>query len=253
MSYNESLSSRLYPGNTLSKDVLEQSICALESLLGIVPWQRRQIWIRIDAGFGTDRNLDWLLSQDYQLIAKGLSGSRAGAWGKRVTDWQPIEADRRWVAQPAQQLHFCRPTRTIAVRWRDRRGKMKHALYVATDFEKPIDELAKLYDLRAGLEVDIREDKQGLLLTHRRKRLWHAQEILVLLNDLAHNFLAMIRREFLADTPLANFGIQRIINDVLTIPGQVVLDENGFLQQLCLQETHPYAEVMADILPDLWR
>jgi hypothetical protein len=38
-------------------------------------------------------------------------------------------------------------------------------------------------------QLVVRNDKQGLLLTHRRKRHWNAQETIILLNDLAHNWV----------------------------------------------------------------
>lgn len=252
-SYDESIGSWLYPGNTLSQHVLVDTIWQLEVALDLDWRSRRRTTLRFDAGFGTDANLDWVLRQGCQLVAKNQSGRRAGAWGQRVIDWQEIDPDRRWVALPVEQLHFARPTRTIAVRWLDRRGKCKHALYVVTDLHQPIAELARLYDLRGGLEVDIREDKQGLLLTHRRKRAWHAQEVLVLLNDMAHNFLVMVRRLLLADTPLANFGLYRLIQDVLTVPGVAGLDDEGFVTDLQLLKSHPYAPILAEVLPRLWQ
>ena len=222
--YGESLASRLYPGNTLSQHVLPSSVQELESVFPLSWAKRRSICLRMDAGFGTDTNLDWLLQRDYHLLAKSLSGSRAGIWGKRISDWQTLEADRRWIALPEQQLHFCRPTRTLALRWLDMHGKLKHALYVVT----------------------------GLLLTHRRKRLWGAQETLVLLNDLAHNFLIMFRRQFLQNTPFEKFGIYRLIHEVLAVPGHAVLDDNGFLCELRLLHSHPHAKPLVDILAKLW-
>lgn len=251
--YGESLASRLYPGNTLSQHVLPSSVQELERLFPLSWAKRRSTCLRMDAGFGTDTNLDWLLQRDYQLLAKSLSGSRAGIWGKRISDWQTLETDRRWIALPEQQLHFCRPTRTLALRWLDMHGKLKHALYVVTDLHTPMVELAQRYDLRGGFEVDIREDKQGLLLTHRRKRLWGAQETLVLLNDLAHNFLIMFRRQFLQNTPFEKFGIYRLIHELLAVPGHAVLDHNGFLCELRLLHSHPHAKPLVDILAKLWQ
>ena len=236
----------------MSQHVLETSIWQLEQALGF-DWRRQQTSVRFDAGFGTDANLNWLLKQGYQLVAKNQSGRRAGAWGQRIEAWQVLVPERRWIALPPQQLAFCRPTRTIAVRWLNRQGKFKHALYVVTDLTRPMAEMAQLYDLRGGLEVDIREDKQGLLLSHRRKRQWHAQEMLVLLNDLAHNFLIAFRHYVLANTPLAGFGLYRLVQDVLTVPGQATFDDHGFVTDLQLLKSHPYAEILADVLPRLWR
>jgi len=237
----------------LSQYVLKDAVWALEKVLHIGARQRSQLCLRMDAGFGTDDNLNWVLRQGYHIIAKNNSGRRAGAWAKRVAKWQVVEPGHRWVAVPQDQLQFCVPTRTIAVRWLDhRKGALKHALYVVTDLQRDPLQLCQLYDLRGGFEVDIRDDKQGLLLTHRRKRRWCAQEVLLLLNDLAHNFLSMFRRQVLVGTPIAHFGPYRLIRDVLAIPGSVLIADNR-LVELRLAESHPWASVLADVLPRLWQ
>jgi len=246
------IASKLYPGNTLSQHVLKEAVFTLEDVLGVSREQRSRICLRIDAEFGTDDNLKWLLSRGYQVVAKNNSGRRAGAWGAKIQDWQVIEPERRWVGVPQKQLTFCVPTRTIAVRWQDAHKPIfKHALYVVTNLDLPLLDICHLYDLRAGAEIDIRDDKQGLLLTHRRKRLWYAQEVLVLLNDLAHNFLSMFHHKLLQHTPLGTFGPYRLIQNVLNIPGQVFVEDDR-LVELRLLATHPYANILANVLPRLW-
>lgn len=251
--YDESITSLLYPGNTLSQSVLQAAVAQLEQVLPVPAAERPQVCLRMDAGFGTDENLRWVLRQGYQLIAKNNSGRRAGLWGQHVTEWQVVEPDHRWVGVPEDQLEFARPTRTIAVRWRDHhQDRLKHALYVVTDLQASPLELCRRYDLRGGLESDIRDDKQGLQLAHRRKRRWAAQEALVLLNDLAHNVVSMFRREVLAGTPFAQWGAQRVIRDVLAIPGEAVICD-GQLTELRLSQTHPCSAVLLDVLPRLWQ
>jgi hypothetical protein len=241
----------LYPGNTLSEQVLQEAVWRLETALQLSPRQRQQTCLRLDGGFGTDANLNWLLKRGYGLIAKTKAGRRAGAWGRRVQDWQELPPGQRWIALAPQQLQYGVPTRTLAFRWRNRQGKLKHALYVVTDMDSALEVVCQKYNLRAGAEIDIRDDKQGLLLTHRRKRAWYAQEILVLLNDLAHNFITTFRRTALVNTPLADFGPYRLIQDVFTIPGEAIIRDDR-LVELRLLQTHPYAEIMAQALPRLW-
>ena len=223
----------------------------MESTLRISAWQRPFVCLRLDGGFGTDENLNWCLQRQYQLVAKGKSGKRANAWARQVRDWHETLPNRRWIALSVKQHEFCVPTRTIALRWRNKHDKLKHALLVLTDLDASLAELSHLYNLRGAAEVDIRNDKQGLLLTHRRKRSWEAQEMLVLLNDFAHNFIAAFRRTILADTPLATFGHQRLIQDVFTMPGQAVIVGDQLIE-LQLPESHPYAQILADALPQLW-
>ena len=245
------MASLLYPGNTLSQRVLQDAVWALETNLRLSPPQRRQTCLRLDGGFGTDENLDWVLRRGYRLLAKTKSGRRAGAWGRRVTDWQELIPQKRWAAIPDQQLQFCVPTRTLALRWLNKQGKLKHALLVTTDLASPVELLCQTYNLRGGAEIDIRADKQGLLLTQRRKRAWHAQEMLMLLNDLAHNFIVSFRQIALFDTPLAQFGSYRLIQDVFNIPGEVVFEADR-LVELRLKQTHPYADCLAQALLRLW-
>lgn len=230
-----------------------EAVQTLEQVLCLRPEQRQQVCLRVDAGFGTDNNLNWALQQGYQVCAKNNSGRRAGAWGAQVQDWQEIDPGHRWVALPPQQLHFCAPTRTLALRWLDhRKNKFKHALFVVTDLHSSLLEICHLYDLRGATEVEIRNDKQGLLLTHRCKRLWHAQEILILLNDLAHNFLSMFRSTVLAPTPLAHFGSYRLIQEVLNIPGELVFAQDQLIE-VHLSQDHPHSKVLLDALPRLWQ
>jgi hypothetical protein len=245
------VASLLYPGNTLSEQVLQEAVWELETVLQLSSPQRQQTCLRLDGGFGTDANLNWLLKRGYGLIAKTKAGRRAGAWGRRVQDWQELPPGQRWIALAPQQLQYGVPTRTLAFRWRNRQGKLKHALYVVTDIDSALEVVCQKYNLRAGAEIDIRDDKQGLLLTHRRKRAWYAQEILVLLNDLAHNFITTFRKTALINTPLADFGPYRLIQDVFTIPGEAIIRDDR-LVELRLLETHPYAEIMAQALPRLW-
>jgi hypothetical protein len=249
--YDESISSLLYPGNTLSQQVLRDAIWKVEQVLPINWRNRPQTLIRLDGGFGTDDNLGWLLQQGYQLCAKGFSGKRAGAWGKNVENWIELEPGHRWAALAPQQLKFCRPTGTIAVRWANEDGQMKHALYVVTDLTSPIPAVCQQYGLRGQIEVDIRNDKQGLLLTHRRKRDWNAQETILLLDDLAHNRLTAFRQTALQNTPLQDFEIYRLIHEALRIPGLAII-HNGRLVKLRLLETHPHAQVMAAALSKFW-
>jgi hypothetical protein len=170
-----------------------------------------------------------------------------------VQEWLEVEPGHRWVALSPQQLRFCVPTRTLALRWLDhRQNKYKHALFVVTDLHSSPLEICHLYDLRGAAEIEIRNDKQGLLLTHRRKRLWHAQEILILLNDLAHNFLSMFRTTALSQTPLAHFGPYRLIQEVLNIPGELLFMDDQLIE-VRLSSDHPHSKVLLDALPRLWQ
>jgi Transposase DDE domain group 1 len=186
-------------------------------------------------------------------LAKGYSGKRAAAYARRIhaADWLEIEPGRRWLAWSPRQLLFSRPTRTVAVRWLTPQQQWKHALYITTLSELSLTEIADLYDERGKAEVEIQADKSGLFLARRRKHSFVAQEMLILLNDWAHNLLAWFHADILQYTPFANFAPKRIIRDLFTIPAQAVIVD-GQLVELQLKQSHPYAADMADCLTKLW-
>ena len=99
------------------------------------------------------------------------------------------------------------------------------------------------YDRRGGgLETQNRGDKQGLALTHRNKRRVAAQEMLVLLAQLAHNIAIWSRNAIARHAPaFAHFGIQRIVRALFHIPGAVHYDDHGRLIAIALNPRHPYA------------
>jgi hypothetical protein len=191
------------------------------------------------------------LPWEYQGLAKGYSGKRAAAYARRVTHWTEVRPGQRWLAWSPVQLTFSRPTRTVAVRWLTPKGVYKHALYITTLCDHSLTDVADLYDDRGGSEVEIQADKTGLFLARRRKHRWAGQEMLILLNDWAHNVLAWFHACALQDSRFEGFGPKRIIRDLFTIPGEATI-VGDTLVELRLQASHPYAEEMSRCLTQLW-
>jgi hypothetical protein len=77
-------------------------------------------------------------------------------------------------------------------------------------------------------------------------------EAWVVLTDVAHNLLAWLRPWMLTGSAFERFGPKRIVHDLLTIPGRVVLD-GPHLTKVALWETHPYAPQMQRCLHNLLR
>jgi hypothetical protein len=88
---------------------------------------------------------------------------------------------------------------------------------------------AQLYDQRAGaIEVEIRESKQGVGINRRRKKRAAAQAMLTLLGALAHNVLVWARAWLAEAEPrLKQYGIVRLLRDVLCVSGFVETDRSG--------------------------
>ena len=99
------------------------------------------------------------------------------------------------------------------------------------------------YDLRGGgIETQNRCDRQGLGLGKRNKHAFAAQETLVLLGQLAHNFLIWIRNELSrTDSHFVQFGLKRMVRDVLAIDGMVWIDATGSVLRVDLNPKHPLA------------
>src|SRR5579863_3217162 len=106
---------------------------------------------------------------------------------------------------------------------------------VVTDFDLMLAMLYA-YDYRGGaVETQFKGDKQGLFLAKRNKRSFAAQQMLVLLAQLAHNLLVWVRNSF-PDTPASprHFGMVRLVRDVLTIAGRVERDSLGRVRTIAL-------------------
>jgi hypothetical protein len=61
--YGEILFEKLYAGNTNSCEVLKDTLKEVERFLGLDEGKRKRTLIRIDGGFGTDENLNWLIER----------------------------------------------------------------------------------------------------------------------------------------------------------------------------------------------
>jgi hypothetical protein len=248
VSHHENLYSKLYPGNQQAASVLKAALHDVETLCHWTPAQCARIIVRMDGGLGTDGNVNWLLHRSYQVLTKGFSGSRAVKLARLVAaaDWQEDAARKRAIAWAPQPRRYGRRVNVFVLRWqakdRERFGTLLSTLL-------PLDPLAtlRLYDGRGADEIEIRADKEGLNLPHRRKKGFCAQEALALVTDLAHNLLSWLHRTVLQEGPFAHFGTLRMVRDLLCIPGQLHF-RDGRLHKVALLDTHPYAPGMCRAL-----
>ncbi|MCS7017350.1 MAG: transposase [Gemmatales bacterium] len=250
--YHENLLSLTYPGDRHGYEYVKP---ALQQLLHHWNWSREQchqIILRSDAEQGTDQNVRYILWLGFQVLMKAYSGRRTQAWVKRVAEeaWVADPADRgRWVAPAPVKLRMGRRLDAHLLRWLDGTGKPAFATLLTT-LPYPAFTQWALYDGRGAAEVEIRADKSGLNLAHRRKHSLDAQEAWIILTDVAHNLLAWLHPWMLADSAFASFGPQRLVFDLLNIPGQLFF-EDGRLIKVALWQTHPYAAGMAECLQKL--
>lgn len=219
---------------------LQQAVLAVESSFELAPSQRKRTLYRLDGGSGTDENLRWLLAKGYQVLAKGFSGKRAKALAAHVCRWDVYD-NQSWLGWVEPTFDLGRPVQVVVKR-RLHKGQLKHSYYVTTlsfpSKTAPMDR----YNQRGGAEIEqFRADKQGLHLSARRKRSFAAQKALILLTDLAHNLLADFHSQALADSRFAEWGLKRIVRDLLAVPGRLYL-RSGQLKRIELLASHPYAD-----------
>lgn len=267
--YDELLVDQLYPGRQQLYQGLPALIQQAERTLNLSEKQRENTIVRIDGGGGTDPAIEWLLRRRYHILLKVKNWNRAQKLAASVTDWVPDSkvADRAlgWVTEPHPYL---RPTRQLAIRTPKVKGGYHYQVIVFTLPDSILFEVGHLprpdnpsaaellragihaYDQRdGGLETHHRGDKQGLGINHRNKQRFVAQEILILLAQLAHNFLIWIRARLAqVDEHFLAFGLQRLVRDVLQIDGFVSLAAPDLIQHISLNPHHPFAATVQQAL-----
>jgi hypothetical protein len=254
--YDEVVADRLYPGNLQLHDTLPHLVEALEKTLELDEAKRRRTVLRIDAGGGSMNGVNWLLRRGYHVHCKDFSSRRAAHYALSVREWMqdPRHKGRELGWAIVKEGDYARPVRRLALRWRKRNGQRCHALLIST--LEPSDVLrvlgmepglvkdawavmlayARLYDERGGaVEIDIKESKQGLGITKRRKKSYTGQQMVALLGALAHNVVVWAKRWLLEDAPkLKRYGVQRMVRDVLAVSGFVELSKSGTVKRVVL-------------------
>lgn len=240
VAYHETLWSELFPGNQLTMQCLQQAVLAVESSLELAPSERKRTLYRLDGGSGTDDNLAWLLARGYQVLAKGFSGKRAKALAAHISRWDSYD-QQCWLGWVEPSFDLGRPIQVVVKR-RWHKEKWKHSYYVTTLSFPSKRALMHRYNQRGGAEIEqFRADKAGLHLSARRKRPFVAQKALILLTDLAHNLLADFRSRALNGSSFADWGLKRIVRDLLAVPGRLHF-RSGQLKRIDLLASHPYAD-----------
>jgi len=247
--YGEVPFCKLHAGNTTSCEVLKGTIDELERVLKSSSEKRQRTLIRLDGGFGTDENIEWLCSWGYQFVAKGYGGGRAKKLARSVAEggWHEGPTAGQSLGVPAREEapRYSRKTKTVVRRWKDSRGKLYTDYLISTLTDLSAEQIAKLYDKRAGMEVDIKGDKRGLGIEHRRKKSFFAQEALALLAQLSHNLLAYFKEWLLGGTDAQKLGVERLLREVLAMPAQARMGRRGSTLSLKVPELHPWAEALA--------
>ena len=243
-----------------------------EKALNLGQNQRTRTVLRVDAGGGSETNINWILQREYFLLIKIHNWQRVMKLIAGVANWNSDpNVPRRQIGWVETPYAYAQPTRQVALRKLKSNGKWLHQVLVFNLTDEMLFDLAgqqppqaytqrevlfaalAAYDRRGGgAETQNKGDKQGLQLAHRNKHSFVAQEILVLLVQLAHNLLIWTRNELARrDAHFAHYGIQRMVRDVLQIPGSVQTDAQERVVSITLQNSHPLAKRVQTALGDL--
>ena len=110
------------------------------------------------------------------------------------------------------------------------------------------------YDDRGGgVEIAIKEDKQGLATSKRNKKRFEAQQVLIQLETLAHIVLIWARQWLTPRSPkIARLGIKRLVRDVFQMDGFLFFDQSFDLLRVVLNRADPLAEELSTGLDPLF-
>ena len=264
--YDEIVVDRLYDGKRQLDRSLQELVTVTETVLDLSVERRHQTILRVDAGGGRDDDINWMLERGYQILVKVKHYKRSAKLARSVTVWYlDPKVEGREVGWVEASHPYVKPTRQLAIRKRKRTGEWSYHVLVFTLPDHALFWLGRqpirqhptpaqilfaalaAYDLRSGgAETMIKGSKQGLGLTKRNKRHFAAQEMLVLLAQLAYNLISWTHDLF-ADPPnkLRTFGVLRMVRDAFHIPGRLDLDAQGHLLQIVLCAKHPLARSFA--------
>jgi hypothetical protein len=265
--YEEIVVERLFAGKTQLNTALRPLLEAAETILELDESKRKRTILRTDSGGGSVDDVNWALGKGYQVHGKDYSGVRAKTLAESVTQWftDPADSSRQMGWVTAETDLYCRPVKRIAVRCRKKNGQWGYGVILSTlspqdvllltggylqDVDDPKAVLlayAHFYDQRGGgVEIEIKQDKQGLSASKRNKRRFEAQQVLIQLEALAHNVLIWARQWLAPRCPkIARFGIKRLVRDVFQMHGLLIFDQSLDLLQIVLSQTDPLAKELS--------
>lgn len=266
--YDEIVVEKLYPGTVQLEKNLPELIAMAENVLEMDENRRKRTILRVDAGGGTDANINFFLERGYFGMIKAKNWQRTCKLIKTVTNWQSLpqlpDHECGWVGEPHE---YVRPTQQLAIRWPNKKkGGWHYCVLVFNLTTELIFELARspmpetytqlelmsaivdAYNLRGGaVETSYKNSKQGMGLHKRNKKCFHAQEMLILLAQLAYNMIGWVQNELAQhSSTIASFGTLRMIRDAFQIAGKIEFDAEGNIASITLNQIHKLAKVFHD-------
>lgn len=264
--YDEIVVECVYAGREQLSLALPGLVEAAEQTLRLNEARRKRTIVRVDAGGGSVDDVNWVLERGYHFHGKDYSAHRVRKLVEDVV-WftDPKDTGRQFGWVTSEDTPYCRAVRRIAVRCRKRNGQWVHGVivsslssqwvldltgYAAQCIEDPLAVLCAyvyFYDQRGGgVEIEIKEDSQGLATKRRNKKRLAAQQMVAQLEALAHNTLVWARRWLAPYCPrLGHWGMLRLVRDVCHMNGIVLLDHMNRILQIVLNPREPLAQELS--------
>jgi hypothetical protein len=260
--YEEIVTDQVYAGKVQLTECLQPVIQAAAAVLDLDATKRARTILRVDAGGGSQDDVNWMLDQGYQLLTKDYSSKRAAKLAQTVQAWHPDpKVKGREVGLVTAPHPYSRATMQIAVRSPKKQGRFGYAVLITTlsapamlelvgqprsqanDLRSVLLAYVAFYDARSGgVETQIKADKQGLGLTKRNKKKIVAQQIVVVLAQLAHNVILWARQWLAERAPQLNhYGIVRMVRDVFTMRGLIQWEADASLVSITLDKADRWA------------
>lgn len=243
----------------------------LESLAGVcrkLGIKREEVVIRSDAQLGTAAAIKQIQAYGFGYLIKGLSPQRAKNLVNQCQEvfWQVKAASqnrRRWLADMGNIEHYdmskegrggkvcCRTVVQVKCERVEPTGKGKHRKrvrqaqtvtrhdYYLTSLnaaELPLEEVLWVYDDRATIERYFYDEQYAMGAKQVRTHHFAGEAFFELLVALTNNLLKWYKKKVYKRTPIERFGLKRLINQVMQIPGKI--RKEGQKWKVIVPQTH---------------
>jgi len=237
--YREPLDVFLHAGNVYCAGPLEEIVEYLEDCYGWDRVHRRGIVWRLDAGYGSDQKLSWLMRRGYRVVAKGTSSKRAAKWAGSVVLWKPVGTAQA-VFERERVEKISSPHRCLLVRTIRTKEEGYSYSYLVSNLKKWVraQNHVKFYDARQGIEKEVQQIKSVLGLKHKRKHSFNGMEALALLTMMANLELTWFRRAI----GLEQVGLKLFIEEVIKTPGSVA--RKGLRLFVEVEPQYKYSQIL---------
>jgi hypothetical protein len=265
--YEEVITDKLYKGSTQLCQSLQELISASERTLELNEEKRHRTVVRVDRGGGSNKDVNWLLERGYHFHGKDYSAQRTEKIVQSVKQWidDPLVPTRQvgWIEEGAD--YYIKPVKRIAVRCRKQNGQWAVGAIISTLSEEDVIKLTNaskssekdpeavllsyvyLYDQRGGtIEEEIKEDKQGLSIGKRNKKRFEAQQLLMMLAQLAHNVIVWSKSWIATQVEkITRIGIKRMVRDIFQVTGKVEFDTDNRIVRIVLNSASQWSRHLA--------